>query len=186
MIDERARPRPHPDREDYYLADDVLHARLRHDYTRQRYVVVGDHPPERKLLHECPVQPQLPREPWRVELGGEIFTVVYATNAASGGEPGVLYYEFAERPGELFKATRCHHLPKWQVPQYASYGPSDKQRWLECSGTGLQAARLPKVRTNAHRNKEEAARLQALVRSRLRTPNEIGRDEDDTSNEEGA
>lgn len=142
---------------------DVFAARTVHGLRRETHVVVGDHAPERKLLHECPVRPQLPRTPWRVELGGEIFTVIYATNDASGGEPGVLYYEFAERPGDLFKAIRCNHLPKWQVPQHASYGPSDKQRWLECPS----APRVPKVRTNAHRNKEECARLQAAVTKRL-------------------
>lgn len=54
-----------------------------------------------------------------------------------------------------------------RAPVHARFGPSDASRWLECSGTGPQGARLPKVRTSAHRNKEEAARLQALVVERL-------------------
>lgn len=79
ISEERAGPRLSPDREDYYLATDVLHARLHHNHTRLTHVVVGDHAPEPK----------------------------------------------ARGP---------------QVPQYASYGPSDKQRWLECPG----APRVPK------------------------------------------
>lgn len=48
-----------------------------------------------------------------------IFTVYHATNNAFGGEPGVLYYEFIERPGELFKAARCKVIE----PEYEPYQP---------------------------------------------------------------
>jgi hypothetical protein len=46
----------------------------------------------------------------------------------------------------------------------SAYGPSDATRWLDCPG----APRIPKVRTSAHRNKEEAARLQAAVAKRMK------------------
>lgn len=47
-----------------------------------------------------------------VTLDGESFTVNYETKNAFGGEPGVLYYEFAERPGELFKADRTMDMTR--------------------------------------------------------------------------
>jgi hypothetical protein len=43
----------------------------------------------------------------RVDGHDEVFTVTYVTNNAYGGKPGVLYYELAERPGEMFNASRC-------------------------------------------------------------------------------
>jgi hypothetical protein len=46
----------------------------------------------------------------RVYLDGEVFTVNFETTNAFGGEPGVLYYEFMERPGELFKSDRTRPM----------------------------------------------------------------------------
>jgi hypothetical protein len=43
----------------------------------------------------------------QVFLDGETFTVAFETLHAFGGTSGVLYYEFKERPGELFLASRC-------------------------------------------------------------------------------
>lgn len=90
---------------------DMFASRIRHELTRETHVVVGDHTPERRNHHH----------PHRVMLDGERFTVDYATNDAFGGEKGVLYYSFVERPGDLFAAARC-------IP-FSNFDPSDNPKW---------------------------------------------------------
>lgn len=114
-------PDRNPALADFYFYRDTFVARAHAAALSRTHVIVGDHPPERRVDHHR-------HTPWQVKLDDRIFTVAFATNGALGGEPGVLYYEFAERPGELFRADRCI--------EFSTFGPSDAPRWLYCTGEG--------------------------------------------------